>query len=592
VGWTDLNRFNSAGLHEENTFNASLKFTHVINPNSFYDVIVNHFNDFYIDMDPFLQHNIVTYGDSIVNADLGRRLRRDGEYTVNLRGYGLTWVRNDRPFNLYRKQKTMSWGGKANFLYQLGKHHEFKTGGEFTYYTIRRYSIAPVDIASNQKGIADGDIRGIYDRLDNYGYDVFGNALDEGQDGPKNPVFAAFYIQDKMEFSDLVVQLGFRLDYIDIDSKTFADPSNVPFDSDGIIDESQMVDLDPFLQVSPRLGFSFPVTDRTVFHAQYGHFVQQSRLRDVYLGANAASDVIKGGFAESNPVGYGLRPERTTSYEIGFRQQVGDNFAFDLTGFYKDIKDQIQIRPIFADPTAQHTLYYAFVNGDFSTTRGFELKLDLRRTNRLAATIDYTFSDAQGTGSTPNTAFRTIWQSPTDDPFFPQQIAPLTFNQSHRGAFNLDYRFGQNDGGPILSQLGLNALFTFTSGFNYTRWNGFGNARTPTESLNSSTTPWTFQLDMRLDKSFGVGPFGFNVYIWAINVLNTENIVSVFNTSGDAYDDGWLADPQGSARTEGYRRAGGDEAAQTYEDLYLASIYNPANFGTPRQIRLGIRINY
>ena len=46
--------------------------------------------------------------------------------------------------------------------------------------------------------------------------------------------------------------------------------------------------------ISPRLGFSFPVTDQTVFHAQWGKFVQQSRLRDVYQGLNATGVQIGG----------------------------------------------------------------------------------------------------------------------------------------------------------------------------------------------------------------------------------------------------------------------------------------------------------
>jgi len=597
IGWTALANEANAGLNEDQTLTTSLKITHVINPNSFYDVIVNYFDDFYIDMDPVFKHDILAYGDSMANAAIGRDLQGDSRNIANWSAFAQSFTSSARPYNLYRKQSTKSYGGKLNFLYQLGKHHEFKTGGEFTYYTIRRYSIAPFAIAQNLGAIADGDVRGIYDRLDNYGYDVYGNALDvgyTGPDGPKNPVFAAFYLQDKMEFSDLVVNFGFRFDYIDVDSKTFIDPSNVQFDSDGVIDPDYMVDVDPFMQVSPRLGFSFPVTDRTVFHAQYGKFIQQSQLRNLYLGFNLASDIIKGGYAELNPVGYGLRPERTTAYEIGFRQQLGESFAFDLTGFYKDIKDQIQLRQIFADPTAQHVKYYALLNGDFSTVKGFEIKLDLRRTNRLSGTVDYTYSNAEGTGSTPNDAGRTVWQSPSAEPFFPVQIAPLSFNQTHRGAINLDYRYANNDGPEIfgakaLENFGLNVLFSFTSGFNYTRWDGFGNARVPNEALNTSTTPWTFQIDARLDKSFSVGPLNLNAYIWVINLLDTKNIVGVFNTSGDPVDDGWLASTEGGGILNGYTT---EEDKQMYKDLYLASIYNSGNFGTPRQIRLGIRLDY
>jgi len=583
----------SAPENQSHTFATSLKITQVLSQNSFYDVIVNYFGDFYVTMDPVFKHNITAYGDSILNADVGRPLLADGRYQLALQGMGVSVYPSDRPFSNYRKQRTESLGGKLNFLYQLGKHHEFKTGAEFQRYTIRRYSLgSPFTIATLQRSIADGNVKDVYNRLDNYGYDVYGNATDEGLDAAKHPVFAAFYIQDKMEFSDLVLNIGFRLDYIDIDGKVFKNPHNVQFTSDGEIDPAGLKDVDPLLQVSPRIGFSFPVTDITVFHAQYGKFIQQTRLRDVYQGYSVMADNIKGGFAISQPVGFGLRPERTTSYEIGFRQQIGNNFAFDITGFYKDIKDQVQIRQIFADPGAAHNQYYAWINGDFSTIKGVELKLDLRRVERIAMTFSYTYSDARGTGSNPSTSFRAIWQSPTATPYFPQQIAPLDFNQTHRGYLNIDYRFADNDGGPIFENMGLNLLFGFNSGFNYTLVDGFFNARIPLEPLNSSTTPWNFQLDLKWDKSFDFGPLGFNVYLWVINVLNIQNITNVFKNSGDAYDDGWLASEDGKARRDGYSINYGPEFGQLYGELYRASHYSSGNFGAPRQIRLGVRINY
>jgi outer membrane receptor protein involved in Fe transport len=322
-------------------------------------------------------------------------------------------------------------------------------------------------------------------------------------------------------------------------------------------------------------------------------------LRDIYQGLNLVVDNIRGGYAIANPVGFGVEPEKTTQYEIGFKQQLGNNFAFDITGFYKNIKDQVQIRSIFADPDANHVQYYAFVNGDFSTTKGVEFKLDLRRTNRLSAQVNYTFSDAQGTGSVPNSAFRAIWQSPTEDPFFPQQIAPLTFNQTHRGFVTLDYRFGNDDGpeffgNKLLSNFGANIQFSFTSGFNYTRWEGFGNARIPQEPLNASTTPWTFTLDLKLDKTFDIGPLGFNVYLWVQNLLDTRNVVGVFNTSGDPYTDGWLTE-QGEAIANSYNRfedVNGYDPVQLYKDIYNDMNYNRGHFGDPRQIRLGVRLKY
>jgi hypothetical protein len=596
TGIQAYNNRNRTGIKDGQTITASLKVTQVLNPNSFYDVILNYYNDYYVYMDPIFKHDITAYGDSIENAMYGTTLASDGNTEDMYQAYGFKFAKGAMPYNTYAKQRTATFGGKANFLYQAGLHHEIKFGGEFTYNTIRRYSILPDQLANNVRSIADGSVNRIYSRVNNYGYDVYGNESDSGLDKAKHPVLAAFYFQDKIEFPDLVINAGLRLDYINIDGQVFKNAQDIVFTSDNLIDPSSLENVDPLLQLSPRLGFSFPVTDKTVFHAQYGKFIQQSRLRDVLMGINLIADNIKGGYAIQNPVGFGLRPERTTSYEIGFKQQIGEVFAFDITGFYKDIKDQIQIRTIYGLANTSTPAYYAWVNGDFATTKGIELKLDLRRIERVSAAFDYTYSDAEGTGSNPSSSFRAIWQSPTGTPFFPMQISPLDFNQAHKAYLNVDYRF-DNDDGPVLfgskpfENLGLSLGLSVESGFNYTRWSGYGNSRTPLEPLNSSTTPWTYRIDARLDKTIKLGSIGLNIYIWVINLLNTQNVLNVFNNSGDAYYNGYLDDPEGKALVDGYKSYGEDKAQQ-YTELYKALNYNEDNFGTPRQIRLGIKLNY
>jgi len=77
------------------------------------------------------------------------------------------------------------------------------------------------------------------------------------------------------------------------------------------------------------------------------------------------------------------------------------------------------------------------------------------------ATPSPTGGDGAGNGSgtkptaTPVPSFPVL---PTLPPIFPTPrptvISPLTFNQAHRGTLNLDFRFGENDGGSILSRLG------------------------------------------------------------------------------------------------------------------------------------------
>jgi hypothetical protein len=66
----------------------------------------------------------------------------------------------------------------------------------------------------------------------------------------------------------------------------------------------------------------------------------------------------------------------------------------------------------------------------------------------------------------------------------------------------------------------------------------------------------------------------------------------VYAQSGDAYTDGYLATEQGKSRIDGYSVNYGEEFGQLYRDIYETDSYNRGNFSAPRQIRLGLRINY
>jgi outer membrane receptor protein involved in Fe transport len=591
-----------ASMSQSEDFSVNTKLTHLLSPSTFYEIYIGYFGNFGITMDPDLRHNIFQYGDSVSNAAFGYTLLADGIPQQPITAFGANFLPEGYPIGAgYGKSRFNSVQAKINFVHQIGRQHEIKTGGEFTQYSIRSFGVDAFGLASFLRLNPDANALEIAGSsgTSNYGYDYYGRRLDSGPDGPKTPVFAGFYLLDKMEFEDLVVNVGLRYDYINTASKVFVNPNNIKFTPEGLIDQSpaNVRDVDASSTFSPRIGFSFPVTDRTVFYAQYGKFIQQSRLRDVYLGNATIASQIKGGYAISNPVGFGLRPETTIQYDFGFRQQLGDNLAFDIGAFYKDIRDQIQQRMVSAEFGAEHPAYYAWVNGDFATTMGVSLQLTMRRTERIYLATNYTYSDARGTGSSPSTAFRALWLSPTETPFLPKYPMTLDFDQTHRGSVNIDYRFGRNDGPELFGVLpfenfGINLLFTFNSGRPYTRVNefSFGSRRTPIEGINDSRTPWIFQLDMRIDKTVPIGPVMANFYIRSTNVLNIRNITGVYATSGSAESNNFLASDDGQKQLQTYASYG-DEFAALYEDFYYQHVLmNAGVFGAPRRIWLGMRV--
>src|SRR5690606_29512628 len=168
-----------------------------------------------------------------------------------------------------------------------------------------------------------------------------------------------------------------------------------------------------------------------VFHAQYGKFVQQSRLRDMYQGIYGLGTQLRGGFFIQTPVGANIRPTRTTQYEIGFTQQISDFASFDITGYYKDIQDQVEFDLQRVASGSKYQAYDTFENGDFATRRGVELTFNTRRVESLQVNGSLSFQDAQGTGSNPNSQAGIVG-APLDGVtiFRPNYVTPLDFNKA------------------------------------------------------------------------------------------------------------------------------------------------------------------
>lgn len=614
----------------------SVKLTHVLSPSMFYELSAGYFTNYDERGDPYLKEDVWAYGDSVANAAVGWVWERTPAQLANLtdaqRRYsrpsqksvlGFNFNRNgDIPRNfLKRDQTSFSFTGSLSFF--VGKIHSFKLGGEFQQYSMRQWTTSSTQVGlaqllynEKQSAAYDGNEEAAKIKIlrqqgvNNYGYDELGNELDDDEFfGPKKPVFASAYIQDRIEFEDIILNLGLRYDYIDVDHKEFLDPTNpdAAIPNATTINKDQFKDIPSFSSLSPRLGFSFPVTDNTVFHAQYGKFVQQSQLNDIYSGWYRWSYELNNSFFFGSPFGQNLRPTRTTQYELGFTQSIGDNISFDITGYYRDIKDQVVFNSQTVDRNSNYQNYLTLQNGDFATTKGLEFTLNMRRTNRLAANATLSFQDAQGTGSFPNSN-RGIVGAPLDGVtvFTPQYVSPLEFNNALSGNINLDYRFGANDGPAVLHEFGVSVLAKFSSGHPFTRGVGGsdleGDARNrrPVEPLGSSTTPSTLQVDLRIDKSFQImDQLSLNVYFRVENLFDAENFQNVFLRTGSAVDDGYISNPEFSAQLlETY--------GQVYADVYKAinldyyeqflqagNLYtNPFIYGPPRSYRLGFRLEY
>ena len=79
---------------------------------------------------------------------------------------------------------------------------------------------------------------------------------------------------------------------------------------------------------------------------------------------------------------------------------------------------------------------------------------------------------------------------------------------------------------------------------------------------------------------------GFNVYLQVQNLLDAQNISSVYRATGNADDDGYLND----ANSQSSIAAQNDP--QSFRDIYSIKVNNPSNYSLPRLFRLGVEINF
>ena len=594
-----------------------LKFTHILSPSSFYTINLSkyHYDD--AAGDPVWFDNIENYGNPNLkeNSVLVGPSRNPASFSYMSFSHNWPGVIT----NSFSKRERSNLGARLDFINQIDKTWEIRLGGELTQYTIRTYSINARDIYAYRMRYPTKNDWFIYNnaRVSFYGYDILGNKFEGGKqtytkgddvttvdlspDGPKQPLFTGLYLQNKFEFDDLIMNIGARLDILSPGGKKYRDPKSIKIDDVSgtyVVSNESLIDQETFKQVSPRFGFSFPVTDRTIFHATYGKFIQYGRLADLYDARTTSGFYFQGGYARQFP-NPNLKPERTTSYEVGFQQQYGEIASTDITFYYKDIRDLHVIRVVFPGQNSDTKSYFTSINGDFGTSKGFSFNLNLRRINRLSVRATYTFANATSTGSSSNSHFNIAWQdnSFNNEPYFPVIPAPTDFDRTHTGNINLDYRFLEQDGPSlfgiqILENVGFNLLASFSSGIRYTRSQidgafSFSSANAPLayENLNNSVGPWITNVDLKIDKSVKLmNMVELNLYMTVENLLNRKNIYTVYSGTGLPNNDGWFT-------TETGKTWGENNGAKGVE-LYNYLQNSPSNYSAPRVVRLGLQLNY
>ncbi len=448
-------------------------------------------------------------------------------------------------------RRTQAFGAKFDLTSQLNNTHELKFGGQFRMYELNYHYFTIIRDSTNFTSATiapeTGNLHNSY---------------------KKKPYEFSLYIQDKMEYKSIILNIGLRYDYFAPKSqystnRTYPTPymNGIPSYIDA---ESLLADASVKQQLSPRVGISFPITDQGIIHFSYGHFVQLPSLKFLYTNSSFKTSTGVPTFGNAD-----LKPEKTVSYELGLQQQLLDNLAINVTGYYKDVRNLLARQRIRVDGDESYNKY---VNKDYANIKGFVFSLTKRRTpsDMFSFTLDYTFQVAEGNDTDPESFFFDL-SSGSQVEKIPVY---LTWDRSHQ--LNSTFSIGESQDWNValIGKLG--------SGLPYT----------PEQydkqiylKVNSGRKPTTFSLDLMAEKTFTLYGFDLTAFVKIFNLFDTLNERVVYASTGSA---GYTLAATTSTAEAANRMAEGNPAVKTADEYYT----RPDFYSSPREFRFGFSIDF
>ena len=488
--------------------------------------------------------------------------------------------------------KVMEHGAAANAWYSLENvyGHYFKS--EETTTTI---GVHATNQYNNRHLLKAGFDYRMFN-IDRSGHDVwYGRTLGFTEENPRlqqnsfgdaKPTEIAAYVQDQMEFNDMILNLGLRFDGFNAGSDKgywatdtddmAADPTLNPFDP------SKRKATEMKTQISPRLGVSFPLGDDMAFRYSYGSFFERPFLYRLLNNHMAQMD----GGTESGFFIYlgnaNLDPKKTSKYEMGLQYSVSDNLKLDVAGYYKDISNLAASQEVYAvpyqddgtghdneagwgtDDTFEAAHYSFMVSDHYGNIRGLEMSLSQAGQSGLTGRASYTYSIARGTASEARNAGNgSLTQETGNVAADIMTMTTLNWHRPHMLNGFVDYHMdvGGMTGGMV-GKAGLNMTFNIQSGLPVSARSGVGSTNL------SERAPTTTDVNLKLDATLALGPVNPTVYLLVENVLNVQNVVYIADP-GSYFDD-----------------------ASNYYNVAAGPTNNLLAYGKPMTLNLGVQIDF
>ncbi|MBN1542867.1 TonB-dependent receptor [candidate division KSB1 bacterium] len=347
------------------------------------------------------------------------------------------------------------------------------------------------------------------------------------------------YLQDKLEFAGMVSNIGLRLDAYNFGTDVPKDKHAVFYPALGSpnVGTPEWEASKTFTTLSPRLGISFPIGDKTAFRVQYGHFrsmptINQALDNQTYNGW--------GSFGNPN-----LKPKLSINYEVGIQQNLWNTHQLDVVTYYNDLKDQISLVYIHSATGSQNKAddfkgtYISYENNGYGNSRGIEISFANRNSliwrYRLAYTLSQTNYGYYGTyllRQQLNDELAQKYQYSASDYLAPE-------DRTHRLNASLTYAVPQGEGVKIghyhpFSDLAISLIYRVSSGLAYF-WSPEyqydyqveGNRRYPMES----------QTDLRVEKAIKTGQMTLKAGLRVLNLFDNKHLTPI---SGEEDLNAWV----------------------------------------------------
>lgn len=565
-------KYNPDGVapHYNDALTAIGTLTHSLSPSTFYELRGTWFSRTY---ERHLYDS--PYDSRYVHPD---SLVAPADYSFGTGGTQMTWF-----------ERTTEYGiAKLDLLSQLTKRHQFKGGLEarFHHLTLDDAEIRPkTSGAFNSEGewdpLAGSEIVPFEPTIHPLS-SPYHDAYD------RKPMELSAYVQDKIEFREVILNLGLRFDYFDPDGQVLADPKDpdvnnpmlpahiykdyspdVPADElvKYTLEERKAFwykDASSKAQVSPRLGIAYPISDRGAIHFSYGHFFQIPQFRLLY--ENPEFEVARGAGLGTIMGNADLDPQRTVMYEVGLQQALSDVDAFDVTMFYRDIRDWVGTSEAI-DTYVAGTSYSKYVNKDYANARGVTLTYNRRFTAGMGAGVDYSFMVVEGTASDPADAYNAARgnQSPRIS------LIPLGWDRAH--TLNANVVIGGDTWRvSLLGRYSTGEPYTPT----FTRGEVAGSGQYVGLRDNSARKPNAYTFDLKLNKRLSYAGLDYSLFLNVYNLFDRRNEVNVYSTTGRATYD-----------LDAQKASDNPSRPNTVEEY----VTRPDFYSEPRKIQAGVTVS-